>query len=204
MKQSSTPRPSAQSTTPMLVKRLFTRALLGSLFIAGLVGIGTLLSGDFNEVHGRILGTVLLIIGLSVGMLVYLPLVVTRYRWLSYIGMAAVAVACICGGILIWSDWSLFDSEMEQILKSYFFTTILSIAAAHACLMVKLTNHRVDTIRYGAYVTLTSIALLVGLFAYVIYGERVDNEIWRFIGVIGIISALGSIITPIWARIGTR
>src|SRR5438874_261382 len=113
------------------IKPAFIKLLLASVAVAGLVGIVSLLSGEFGETQSRILLTVILTSGLSVGMLIYLSVMDTRYQVLGLAGGVISVISFMLGMWLVWTEWNLFNGQYEHLIKNYAFSTIVAIAIAH-------------------------------------------------------------------------
>lgn len=185
------------------VKPILIKVLLGSVGIAGLVGILALLFGEFSSIHGKIIATVILTAALSVGLLIYLSIDNTRYRVVGVIGVITSLVAFTLGLLMIWTESRLFFEGTMQLWRAYALTTILSIALAHSSLMTRLLDHPVAAIRTGILATIVCSMGFVGICAYILFGNGLDYEdsMPRLLGVFGILIATGTIILPVWARI---
>lgn len=184
------------------IKPTFIKVLLASVTIAGFTGIICLLSGEFGETQGKILATVILTSGLSIGMLIYLTVLESRYQILGIAGSIASAISFLLGALLIWTDWNIFSGNSEALLKNYAFTTIIAIAIAHTCLIARLLAHKVSMVRLGTGMTIGCIGVLTLVLGNLIYGEFSDyDSLYRVIGVLGILILLGTIIIPVWARL---
>lgn len=183
-----------------VARPLIIKVLLASVASAGLVGIISLLSGEFGEIQGKILFTVILTSGFSIGTLIYLT-AAGRYQIVAIFGVIAAIISFCLGLCLVWMEWNFFESNFEYIFKNYIFSTIVAIAIAHSCLIVRLLEHKVMLIRIGAGITIGNVIVLTGLIGYMIYGKVEDPEVLlRLMGVIGILVAVGTIVTPVWAR----
>lgn len=178
------------------------KLLLVSVLGAGIVGIISLLSGEFGELQSKILLTVILTSGLSVGMLIYLTVMGSAYQLVGLAGSIVAAISFVLGMWLIWKDWNFWGSNMEYVFKNYAFSTVIAIAIAHICLIVRLLAHKLPVVRIGIALTIGFIAVLTALIGSLIYFER-DEYItsYRVIGVLGILILLGTVILPVWARI---
>lgn len=184
------------------IKPVMIKLLLVSVLGAGIVGIISLLSGEFGELQSKILLTVILTSGLSVGMLIYLTVMGSAYQLVGLAGSIVAAISFVLGMWLIWKDWNFWGSNMEYVFKNYAFSTVIAIAIAHICLIVRLLAHKLPVVRIGIALTIGFIAVLTALIGSLIYFER-DEYItsYRVIGVLGILILLGTVILPVWARI---
>lgn len=185
------------------VKPTVIKVLLASVAIAGIVGIVSLLAGEFGTLQIKIIITVILTSGLSVGMLIYLTTASTRYQAIGLAGIVAALISFAIGMWLAWTEWNLFRNDYEYLIKTYAFSTVAAIGFAHTCLLVRLLGHKLFTISVGTAATIGCIFMVVVLAAAYIYGENYGsastNMIVRYMGVFGILVAIGTIIIPVWA-----
>lgn len=186
---------------PMGIARpLIIKILLASVTAAGIVGIISLLSGEFGEMQAKILLTVLLTSGFSIGTLIYMT-VARQYQIVAIFGVIAAIISFCIGLSLVWLEWNFFEGNYEYVIKNYLFSTIVAIAIAHSCLIIRLLEHKTTYIRIGAGVTIGNVAILTGLLGYLLYGNLESSEVlFRLMGVIGILVAVGTIVTPVLAR----
>ena len=75
------------------IRRVAVICIIVSLSITALIGIATLLGGDFGDVQGKIMMTTLVIGTFSVLALADLAVAGRRFEWSGYVGiLAAVAI----------------------------------------------------------------------------------------------------------------
>lgn len=186
------------------LKPILISALLGSVTIAGIVGIISLLIGEFGEIQGRVLFTSIVTSGLSVGLLIYSTLLTTIYRIIGWLGTLSAVTAFLLGLGVIWIDWSSLNSGDLglQVLKGYAFATVLAIAFAHMSLVVRLLEHKIEAIRIGIAITMGCMGLLAFLIGVLIYSDFDNSEqLARWMGVLSILIATGTVTLPVWARL---
>lgn len=190
-------------TVPLAqIKPTFIKVLLASVAVAGIIGIISLLSGEFGETQTKILATVILTSGLSIGMLIYLTVIGSPYQLLGFAGGIASIASFLLGTWLIWAEWSFFSYNSEGLLKSYTFSTIVAIAIAHTCLIVRLLANKLPLIRAGIIATIGCIGALTYILGAIIYGDYSNyDSLYRISGVLGILVLLGTIIIPVLARL---
>jgi hypothetical protein len=183
------------------IRRIAVIAIIVSLSITALIGIFTLLSGDFGETQGKILGTTLLVAAFSITTLCHLAVVGRALRVVGYAGIAVSIVALITGALLIWSDWDDFELAGDM-LRVFVAFSILAVSFAHANLLLLLGERKRPVIRIGLLVTVALIAVVAVLLIIPIAtdgevpGENGDNY-WRVFGVFAILDVLGTVVLPV-------
>ena len=206
------PAPTAHATsTPPAAKalrgyrRIAIVALVASLSITAVVGIVTLLSGDFGEVQGRVLGTTLLIAGASILALCHLSVVGRPVRVVGFVGLGASAVALVIGLLLIWTPWYDNGGGWPADLWRWFgITSIVAASLAHANLLLQLSGRRRRAVRIALAITLAAIAVVAVMLVLPLISDWAipggdGGEYWRWFGVIAIVDALGTIVLPVVA-----
>jgi hypothetical protein len=187
------------------VRRAAIIVIVVSLGVSALVGIVTVLTGDFGEVQGKILLTTLLLAGFSITSLCHLAVVGRALRVVGFIGIGTSFVAFAAGASLIWRDWNTWDDPSELVLKTFFVGSILAASLAQANLLLLLGERRSLVIRVGLYATLAFIAALalLGILPILtdggIPGDNGDPYA-RAVAVVAILDALGTIVVPVMSR----
>jgi hypothetical protein len=182
------------------VRRIAVIAIIVSLSITALIGIFTLLSGNFGETQGRILGTTLLVAAFSITALCHLAVVGRALRIVGFIGIAVSIVALLAGVLLIWQDWD--SGTSGDVLRAFAAFSVLAVSFAHANLLLLLGERKRPVIRIGLFVTVGLIALVALLLIIPI---ATDGEVpgdngetyWRIFGVLAILDVLGTIVLPV-------
>lgn len=198
---------SAVETTHAAIRgarRIAIIAIITSLSFTAVVGIFTLLTGEFGETQGKILLTTVLTAGFSIISLCHLAVTGRTLRVVGYTGIGVSVVAFILGIALIWEDWQNFNS-WEVLGRAFMIFSILSISFAHANLLLLLGGRKRPVIRLGLLFTVASIALVSILIIIPILtdgdvpGENGDAY-WRVFGVIAILDVFGTIVVPVTSR----
>jgi len=187
------------------LRRIAIIFIIVSLSLTALVGIVTLLTASFGEVQGKIILTTLLVAGFSITALCHLAVVGRALRIVGYVGIGMSALALITGTVLIWGSWDNWSDGWEDLLKTFAVVAILAVSLAHANLLLLLEGRRSSLVRVGLFVTVGMIALLALLIILPIVTEGQipgDNgePYFRFLGVVAILDALGTIVLPVVAR----
>lgn len=187
------------------LRRIAIIFIIVSLSLTALVGIVTLLTASFGEVQGKIILTTLLVAGFSITALCHLAVAGRALRVVGYVGIAMSAAALITGAILIWGGWLNWGQEWEILLKTFAVVAILAVSLAHANLLLLLEGRRSRLVRIGLFTTVAMIGLLAILIILPIVTDgRIPGDngepYFRFLGVVAILDALGTIVLPVIAR----
>ncbi|SFR84935.1 hypothetical protein SAMN05428970_3085 [Agromyces sp. CF514] len=200
-----TPRATPAAKTLRGYRRTAIVVLVASLSITAVVGIVTLLSGDFGEVQGRVLGTTLLIAGASILALCHLTVLARPVRVVGFVGLAASAVVLVIGLVLIWTPW--YDNGggwPAELWRWFGITSIVAVSLAHANLLLQLSGRRRRAVRVSLWITLAAIAVVAVMLViplltdWNVPGDEGETY-WRWFGVIAIVDALGTIVLPVVA-----
>jgi hypothetical protein len=181
-------------------RRLFLYLLIGSVALSALIGIGVTLFGNFGSLEVRVLFTTLTvtvtsIFGLACG--AYLETGRGKYLPLSGIALSIVS-ALMC--FLVIGD-VLDDSEI--FIKTFLTATILAAGCSHLSLLsLARLDNRFAWTRTGAAICIT---LLIAICLYILWFEPVGGSdlIYRVLGVLGILLASITIVTPILHRLSS-
>lgn len=193
------------STTNALrgARRAAVIGIIVSLSITAVIGIATLLTGDFGDTQSRILGTTLLIAAFSITSLCHLAVAGRALRIVGYVGIAVSVVALIAGVVLIWRDWGDYGS-LDVLFKAFAIFSILAVSFAHANLLLLLGERKRPVIRIGLFVTVGLIAVVASMLILPILTDGDipgdNDDYWRVFGVVAILDALGTIVLPVMSR----
>lgn len=181
-------------------RRLFLYLLIGSIAISALLGIGVLLLGDFGDIEVRVLMTALTVTVTSIcGLACGACLEAGRGRYLPLAGIVfSVGAALMCFLII----WNVLD-DSEVFIKSFLTATIFAISCSHLSLLsIARLDQKFSWSRIAAFVC---VWLLAAIFLYIMWFEPVGNSdlIYRIIGVLGILVASITVITPILHKLSS-
>jgi hypothetical protein len=178
------------------MKRTALRVLIGSVVFSALLGIWALLSGEFGEIQGKVMGTSLSISGASIlAMIAGAAWTRSPYPPLPRIGMT---LGLLGFGLLIVMMW--VEARDETAWKSLGTLLLLAGATAHATLL-SLARLRPSHawLFPAAYVSCAAVSLLVLIG---MWGEVEDTTLWRWVGVFSILLCAFTILVPVFQRIG--
>ena len=177
------------------LKKFFLYLLIASVAFSAILGIGVVLFGDFGEFETKVLLTaftitVTSILGLACGAF----LETGRGRVLPGCGIGLAILSAILWIILIWNG---------TIQNDYFVKTLMSVTLLSAtCSLVSLLSiAKLDKkflwSRYAAHASVWTLAAIL-LFLIWTKIDADDNWLARVIGVLSILVAALTIMTPIF------
>jgi hypothetical protein len=189
------------------IRRIAVWTVVVSLVITALIGIYTIVSGDFGETQSKVMLTTLAVAAFSVLALCHLAIVERDVRAVGWIGIGTSALALITAAILIW--WNFGDYMYQQdgiygnIVKTFAITGLVALSLAHANLMLLLQTAPLRWIRSSLTVSLILIAIVPALIIPIILTDGMfppqsfQDVYWRFFAVILILDALCTIALPV-------
>jgi len=183
------------------LKKFFLYLLIASVACSALLGIGVVLLGNFGETESKILLTTLTvtmtsIVGLACG--AYLE--TKRGEALPVCGIVLAIISAILWTIFIWGG----TGNGESFVKFAFSTTLLATACSHISL---LSIARLEKkFRWSLYAAVVSDWSLATILLWIIWLEPPSDSglIARLIGILSILIAALTIITPIFHKLSTQ
>jgi hypothetical protein len=182
------------------LKRTFLYTLIASIALSALIGIVVILFGNFGELETKILLTTLTvsyasILGLACGAF----LETKRGKTLPVTGIMMAIASAIFWIILIW-----YGTIQEKLfIKLLFSTTLLAVSCSHLSLIsIARLDKKFLWSRSAAYI---SVGILTAILFWLIWSEPKDVSelISRSIGVLSIIVASLTIITPVFHKLSS-
>jgi hypothetical protein len=176
------------------LKILFLYALIASVALSALIGIGVILFGNFGEFEIKVLLTTLTvtvtsILGLACG--AYLE--TKQNRLIPVAGIILALVSAVMWVYLIWHG----TVHEEGFVKTLMSTTLLSASCSHISLLsLARLDRKFIWSRYAVHVAVWS---LTAFLLYLIWNpDRMTEETTgRVVGVLSIIIAALTLVTPI-------
>ena len=186
-------------TTPD-IRRLVLGLTVGSFAIAALLGVIALLSGgEFGETQGRVLMTTLTVGIASIAILCALATDETPYTKLGVVTGIVVLWPTVQSLMLVWGYEPSWDDA--TFFKIYGLGLVIAGTLAQACLLLGNGGH-ITRIRPLMNATLAVAAALAVIGCVEIVLE--DGSWWRVMGVLGILDALGTVVTIAMGAFGRR
>ena len=201
MEQPDAPHPRAASAMENInLRRLFLYLLIGSVALSAVIGIGVLLLGDFGLIEVRVLMTTMVItivsvLGLACGAYI-------EVRGGKYVPLAGIAFSVIAGLMSFFIIWNVLDEE-EVFIKGFLTATLLAAGCSHVSLLsLARLDRRFSWTRISAVVC---IVLLCAILLFILWFEPTGESdlVYRFLGVLGIVLASITVITPVLHKLST-
>lgn len=175
------------------MNRMALWLVLGLIAVNALIGIGVIISGNFDDLEGKILITS---IAVNAGAILALSNLYARKRgsleWVPIIG----AVSSVVGfSLLIAYAWD--DFTTGNLARSAATFILIGAGTAHGSLLAlgRLVRHYAIVLR-AAWVL---VALLVGMLTFIIWSDDlVDSETYiRALGVVIVLLAAATLAVPV-------
>lgn len=175
------------------MKTYFIYGLIGSLVAAGLLGIAVLLSGDFDELHIRILLSTLALSVYSVIGLCCHAINNGQHRVFSQLGLLATFLGLLYALVTTW-----FTPKTEVFLQLRFSLLVIALCFAHCSLMllVKVHNSAILAIRNTAIIASSLVAFILVI---IISTFDASPEVFKVLGVLSIVGVIATIVAPVLA-----
>lgn len=180
----------------MNLKRLFLYSLIGSVAVSAMIGIAVMIFGNFGEFETKVLLTTMTmtitsILGLACGACFEAG----KGRAIPAAGIVSAVVSAILWMIMIWSR---FDPDNDFFVHCVLTATLLAISCSLiSLLLLARLDARFDWSRYLAH---TSVWSLTAILILIIWAEIDPSDSWiaRTLGVLSIIVAAVSVVTPVF------
>lgn len=181
-----------------VIRRWAVIAIIVSLSVTAVIGIVTLLGGDFGDVQSKVMLTTLVIGVFSVLALADLAVAGRRFQWSGYLGILTAAIALGMSLYLIWGE----DRSDEAFWKTFGIIVVLAGSLAHANLLLLLGERRRPVVQASLWGTVALIGLLAGMIIALILtdGDLGSDVYARVLGTVAILDVLGTIVVPVVSR----
>jgi hypothetical protein len=203
----STTRVSDAERTIKGVRRIAIWTVIISLVVTALIGIYTIVGGEFGETQGKVMLTTLAVAGFSILALCHLAVFGRDVKVFGWVGIGTSGVALGLAATLIWWNWSDMMYQPSDLYlnltKSFAVSALVAVSLAHANLMLLLQNSSLRWIRTALSVALVFITIVPALVIPVLLTDGTfppmsfQDVYWRFFGVILILDALATIALPV-------
>lgn len=182
----------------------FLWSMIISLAIAAFLGISALLWSGWSELQSRVLITALLFSGFSINALMAATVLERRrLRSAMWISIACAGFGLVGWLVLVWLERPWWR-DTETIVKPSATFTLAAVTLALVGLLM-LPTLIVRHARVVRGVTIASATLLAGILIFMIWaddlGYRIGEFLVRTLGVFAILTATGSVVTPILWRL---
>ncbi len=185
-------------------KKFFLFILIGSLIISALVAVATVLIGEFNEIAGKVLFTLLMVVVHSLITLAFIwdnEKQNTFERLAFFIDILFILIVLS----FITSILGVWDIIPREIVKELYMTYfVLAFASLHGNILAKALHKEtyLDIIIYLNYAFMVIVVLMLLPIIYLNDSIRSLGEIYyRFLGAAGIIDGTLSILAIIFYKL---
>jgi hypothetical protein len=187
------------------IKRAAGWALVTGLTIAALTAVGALLSGDFDEIELRV---ILTSIGFAIASSTAAAGAAQRFRpsaGLAALGTATALLSGLAFVLLVVGLWTNIDDwGSEEVWRAFGCTALLSIAGAHACLVLgarrSSDSDAVSALVFGS-VAFAALDTLGGVLPISGLVDEVDENAAKVLAATLVLLVLTSVLPPILRRL---
>jgi hypothetical protein len=177
------------------LKKFFLYLLIASVAFSALLGIGVVLFGNFGEFETKILLTTLTVIITSIlGLACGAYLETGRGKILPVSGISLAVISCVLWIFLVWNG-TIHENFFGKLLLSL---TLVAASCSHICLLSIASLDK--RFRWSNYAVQIAVWLLTAILLVLIWGnfKNTTDFISRIIGVLSIVIAALTIVTPIF------
>lgn len=186
--------------TDITLKKAFLYLLISSVLISAAVGIVVILIGNFGEFETKVLLTTLTITATSIlGLACGAYLETARGKFLPTAGIVLAIVSAVMWIILIWYG----ETQNDRFFKSLLSATLVSASCSHISLLsLARLERKFMWSRYAAHIAVWAVAAILLYFIWT--DGNIDEDLMgRVTGVLGIIIAALTVITPVFHRLSS-
>lgn len=185
-------------------KKFFLYLLTCSIALSALMGIWAIISGEFGELQGKILGTTTTIVGTSVLGLAcgaYLENPRTKNSPAYFVPFAGIFLAVFSAAIILWMIWGYDGGSGESLFKTLGVSLMFAFSFAQLSLLsLARLAARFRWAMITAYVVILTLAAIVS--AVILFSQGAEDFlILRFIGVLTVVDAAVTVMIPIFHRL---
>ncbi len=182
------------------LKRAFLYLLIASVAVSALIGIVVILIGNFGEFETKVLLTTLTITATSIlGLACGAYLETGRGKTLPTAGIILALISAVMWIILIWQ----MRNENDPYIKSLMSATLLAASCSHISLLsLARLERKFKWSRYAAHAAVWSLTAFLLYFIWT--NGNIDEDLMgRVTGVLGIIIASLTVITPVFHKLSS-
>jgi len=186
------------------LKKFFIFSFIGSLIIAALVAVITVLIGEFNEVTTRVFATLFMVVGHSLISLAFIWDDSRRNTFNKLVFFVNTVFLLIIMSFItsLFGIWKIVPGEtIWDLYQTYF---LIGFASLHADILSKALYKEkyMDMIIYANYLFIFIVVLMFLPIIYITDSTRVLGEMYfRILAATGIIDGTLSILTIIFYKL---
>ncbi|WP_309387759.1 hypothetical protein [Cerasicoccus frondis] len=176
-------------------RNLLLKTFIGFLILTALLGIVTVLSGEFGEVQLKIMGTTFSISAASICAMACAAFVEKKH--LPALGWTGVAINFLAAAMLIFAMWT--EQGDDVFWKSTITLIVVGLGLSHSLLLqLPKLSEEMDWVQPVAAGVVAILALMV---CAAFWGE-IDNEgFYRVLAVVSIVVVLFTLVIPILMKL---
>ncbi|BEU02408.1 hypothetical protein OAG1_12080 [Agarivorans sp. OAG1] len=175
------------------MKKYFIYGLIISIVIAGLLSIGVLLSGKFDELQIKILFTTLAFTVYSIIGLCCNSIVEGKYSVFGRLGLGVTFIGLLYAVVTTWAT-----PKAGEFLQFRFSLLVIGLCFAHCSLML-LVNTYNSTISAARAISMSASVIAALIVVAMISSLDLNAGTFKLLGVVSIVGVIATIIAPILA-----
>lgn len=185
------------------VKKFFLYLLVCSIALSAIMGIWAIISGDFGELQGQILGTTLTVVGTSILGLAcgaFLESPRSQNTPLRIVPVAGIILSVVSALLALWMIWTSFNND-TGVIKTFFICLIFAFSLAQLSLLsLARLAKRFGWSLTAAFVVILLLDSIISLV--IVFASGSENEfVFRVIGVLSVAAAALTVMIPIFHRL---
>lgn len=185
------------------VKKFFLYLLVCSIALSAIMGIWAIISGEFGELQGQILGTTMTVVGTSILGLAcgaFLESRRSQNTALRVVPIIGIILSVVSALFALWMIWTSFNNS-GGIVKTFFICLIFAFSLAQLSLLsLARLAKRFRWALTTAFIVILLLDSAVSLV--IIFASNSENDfIFRFIGVLSVVAAALTVMIPIFHRL---
>lgn len=185
----------------MNLRRFFLYLLIGSVTVSAVIGIVVILIGNFGELETKILLTTMTITVTSIlGLACGAYLETGRSKIMPLAGITLAVVSAVMWMFIIWS----WQEANDTFVKALMSATLLAASCSHLSLLsLAQLDKRFAWSLIAAHAAVWSLSVIV-LYLIWLTPPEPSELIARILGVLGIIIASLTVVTPVFYKLSTH
>jgi hypothetical protein len=179
------------------VRPLALRSIVGALIAAALIGVVSVIVGDFSELSWRAIGTVTVFVGFALVSWYDADVSAKRATWF---GGVSVAVSIYLLLVSLGKIWFPGDRDTLPLLTIVGLAAVARVALLHIHLLLNIYRRfSSDTMRTVSHLTFWLVAVLAVMLSLPMLFTNLNytEGYWRTVGAVAILDTLGTILVPL-------
>jgi magnesium-transporting ATPase (P-type) len=186
------------------LKKFFLYLLICSIALSALMGIWAIISGEFGELQGKILGTTTTVVGTSILGLAcgaYLESPRSRHSPRFVMPVFGIVFTVVSASLVLWMIWVMRNWNGEWLFKTLSTCLIFAFSLAQLSLLsLARLAKRFNWALITAYIAVLALALITSTII-ILEPPSSDGFVLRMIGVLGVLDASMTVMIPIFHRL---